>query len=390
MDEVHGILPPHPANPPTKGPLLTLFKQGRAFGVGAWLATQNPVDLDYKALGNAGVKLVGRLITDRDRERALEGLGMGVLDDGRDADDVVAQLGKRQFLLDDVREEPRVRSLSSRWAMSYLRGPVTLSEMAPLVGSARTRAAGQGASGSPERATVAASAVGADSPPVLQRQVTTRFHRVANAEARPFVVIRNRFTVSRKSPSVTREYKENWWIPVDEEGVLRWGEAELLDAVPDLAGEPPDGMSFPKAAPPRLGDEVVDAKRDFVVWRARRPVELLANLEFDLVAEPDESRDDFIERCLEFADRADDATQERLRARFEKRMKTLEKRLGRERDELERDRQKVAFAQGGGEARSGGGAVFGAARFEEHALGIPKSRIENEDRRRQEKNAADG
>ncbi|HSN53849.1 MAG TPA: DUF87 domain-containing protein, partial [Candidatus Sulfomarinibacteraceae bacterium] len=63
MDEVHGILPPHPANPPTKAPLLTLFKQGRAFGVGAWLATQNPVDLDYKALGNAGVKLIGRLIT---------------------------------------------------------------------------------------------------------------------------------------------------------------------------------------------------------------------------------------------------------------------------------------------------------------------------------------
>ncbi len=82
MDEVFGILPPHPANPPTKKPLLTLFKQGRAFGVGAWLATQNPVDLDYKALGNAGVKLIGKLITDRDRERALEGLGIDVLDDG--------------------------------------------------------------------------------------------------------------------------------------------------------------------------------------------------------------------------------------------------------------------------------------------------------------------
>ena len=103
MDEVQGIMPPYPANPPTKGPLLTLFKQGRAYGVGAWVATQNPVDLDYKALGNAGVKLVGRLITDRDRERALEGLGMSKLPDGRDADDIVAGLGKRQFLLTDVR-----------------------------------------------------------------------------------------------------------------------------------------------------------------------------------------------------------------------------------------------------------------------------------------------
>jgi hypothetical protein len=67
MDEVQGIIPPYPKNPPTKGSLLTLFKQGRAYGVGAWVATQNPVDLDYKALGNAGIKLVGRLITDADR-----------------------------------------------------------------------------------------------------------------------------------------------------------------------------------------------------------------------------------------------------------------------------------------------------------------------------------
>jgi hypothetical protein len=123
IDEVQGILPPYPKNPPTKGPLMTLFKQGRAFGVGAWLATQNPVDLDYKALGNAGVKVIGRLITDRDRERALEGLGLTSLDDGRDPDDLVASLGKRQFLLLDVRAKKRVQLFSSRWAMSYLRGP---------------------------------------------------------------------------------------------------------------------------------------------------------------------------------------------------------------------------------------------------------------------------
>lgn len=135
VDEVQGILPPHPANPPTKAPLLTLLKQGRAFGVGAWLATQNPVDLDYKALGNAGVKVIGRLITERDRERALEGLGVQMVDDVHDPDHVVASLGKREFLLYDVRASERIRTFSSRWAMSYLRGPVTLSEMSPLIDS---------------------------------------------------------------------------------------------------------------------------------------------------------------------------------------------------------------------------------------------------------------
>ena len=340
MDEVHGILPPYPANPPTKRPLMTLFKQGRAFGVGAWLATQNPVDLDYKALGNAGVKFVGRLITDRDRERALEGLGISALVDGRDADEVVAQLGKRQFLLDDVREDPRVRLFSSRWAMSYLRGPVTLSEMKPLVPRRTPDEPGHRAT-SPDRSPAAKAAVGAESPPVLQQELATRFQRANTGEAQPSVVVRSRLTVSRKSLSLNRSLAETWSIPVDEEGVPRWDEAELLEAPPDLVEDPPEGMTFPPAAPPRLGDEVARAEREFVVWRARRPVELLANTEFDLVAEPGESRGDFVERCLEIADGADDASQEKLRVRFEKRMKTLHKRLARERDELERDRQKV-------------------------------------------------
>ncbi len=341
MDEVHGILPPYPANPPTKSPLLTLFKQGRAFGVGAWLATQNPVDLDYKALGNAGVKFIGRLITDRDRERALEGLGIGVLHDGRDADEVVAQLGKRQFLLDDVREEPRVRFFSSRWAMSYLRGPVTLTEMAPLV-SRREPDDSEHRASSRDRSVARPEAVGADSPPVLQRELATRFQRVAKGEAQPFVVVQTRVSVSRKTLALSRRLSETWWIPVDEDGVPRWDEAELLEGPPDLAGEPPNGMTFPKAAPPRLGDEVARAEREFVVWRARRPVEILANTELKVAAEPEESRDDFVERCLEIADRADDRTQQKLKKRFETKMKRLQKRLERERDELERDRQKVA------------------------------------------------
>jgi hypothetical protein len=336
MDEVFGILPPHPANPPTKLPLLTLFKQGRAFGVGAWLATQNPVDLDYKALGNAGVKLVGRLITDRDRQRALEGLGIGVLDDGRDADDVVAGLGKRQFLLDDVRHQPRVRLLASRWAMSYLRGPVTLAEMAPLV----ERAAPAVDHLQPDRPQPATA--GASSPPVLQHDLSTRFQSSGRGMARPFVLVRNRLTVSSKTLGLTRQSEEGWWIPVDGDGRLLWDGAELLEATPELVAEPPAGMTFPAAAPARLGDEVARAERDFVAWRARRPVEVLANRELRLAAGTGESREAFIQRCLETADRADDASQDRIRARYEARKNALEKRLARERDELERDRQMLA------------------------------------------------
>ena len=342
MDEVFGILPPHPANPPTKRPLLTLFKQGRAFGVGAWLATQNPVDLDYKALGNAGVKLVGRLITDRDRERALEGLGIDVLDDGQDADDVVAGLGKREFLLDDVREQPRVRLFSSRWAMSYLRGPVTLAEMAPLATKTTPEEsrhpAREGSAKSPSRPKLP----GTTSPPVLQQDLSTRFGLTGGGSAQPCIVIRNSLSVSRKSIDLSRKLDENWWIPVDENGALCWDAAERLDELPALVVEPPDGMVFPKAAPGKLGREAARAERSFVGWRARRPVEVMANQKLKLTADAEENREAFILRCLDVADRADDATQARTEKRYENKMKSIQKRLARERDELERDRQTAA------------------------------------------------
>ena len=125
MDEVAGYLPPHPRQPPTKAPLLTMMKQARAVGLGVVLSTQNPVDVDYKALSNAGLWLVGRLNTAQDRDRVLEGIGR------RDLDGQIAGLEKRQFLLHDVRAlQPRV--LSSRHAMCYLRGPFTKVEIGRL------------------------------------------------------------------------------------------------------------------------------------------------------------------------------------------------------------------------------------------------------------------
>jgi hypothetical protein len=132
LDEVFGYLPPHPADPPTKKPLLTLLKQARAQGVGVLLATQNPVDLDYKALTNMGTWLVGKLQTDQDRERLREGLaGSG----GAGAATVERLLGaarKRVFLLHDV-HRPAPCLLHTRWTLCYLRGPLTREEISRLM-----------------------------------------------------------------------------------------------------------------------------------------------------------------------------------------------------------------------------------------------------------------
>lgn len=132
LDEVLGFLPPVAA-PPSKAPLLTMLKQARAYGLGVVLATQNPVDVDYKALGNAGTWLVGRLQTARDRDRLLDGMagaGGAGLDRG-DLRELLAGLESRRFLLHDVHEDGPVL-MKSRWALSYLRGPLTLAEIRRL------------------------------------------------------------------------------------------------------------------------------------------------------------------------------------------------------------------------------------------------------------------
>lgn len=143
MDEIFGYLPPV-ANPPSKGPLLTLLKQARAFGVGMVLATQNPVDLDYKGLANAGTWFIGRLQTERDKARVLEGLegasaSAGKRFDRQTMEATLAGLGNRIFLMNNVHEDEPV-IFETRWVMSYLRGPLTRTQIKTLMDPIRSHA----------------------------------------------------------------------------------------------------------------------------------------------------------------------------------------------------------------------------------------------------------
>jgi Helicase HerA, central domain len=139
MDEVAGYLPPT-ANPPTKKPIMLLMKQARAFGVGVVLSTQNPVDVDYKALSNAGTWMIGRLQTDRDKARLLDGMSSaaGGVDIGA-VGDTISGLGKREFMLRRAgKDQPEV--FTTRWAMSYLRGPMTRDQIEQMMSSERVEA----------------------------------------------------------------------------------------------------------------------------------------------------------------------------------------------------------------------------------------------------------
>ncbi len=165
MDEVFGYMPPV-AEPPSKRPLLTLLKQARAFGLGIVLATQNPVDLDYKGLTNIGTWLLGRLQAERDKERLLDGLEGATPGGGpsrQDLDAAISKLRSRLFLLHDVHVgQPVV--FETRWTLSYLRGPLTRQEIKQLTGAA-TEAAGLPDAASPATGVAAAApASGAEAP----------------------------------------------------------------------------------------------------------------------------------------------------------------------------------------------------------------------------------
>lgn len=171
MDEIYGYFPPYPLNPPTKRPLLTLLKQARSQGVGLVLATQNPVDIDYKGLTNMGTWLVGRLQTEQDRARLRDGL-IGAGAEAKAIERLLDGTTKRVFLLHDVhRAGPCL--MHSRWAMSYLRGPLTRDEVARLT---KERAAEAPAAAAP------ATAKTAEGPPVLPASFRHAYFRHYGAE----------------------------------------------------------------------------------------------------------------------------------------------------------------------------------------------------------------
>jgi hypothetical protein len=180
MDEVFGFFPPS-AMPPSKPPLLTLMKQARAFGLGVVLATQNPVDLDYKGLGNAGTWFIGRLQTERDKARVIEGLlgsdAAGGMDKAQ-LDSAMSNLPQRTFLMRNVHDDAPLM-LRTRWALSYLRGPLTSAELArlaaPDAGGPSAPATAQAATAVQPAVAPSAARAGTGSRPVIASGVVEKF-----------------------------------------------------------------------------------------------------------------------------------------------------------------------------------------------------------------------
>jgi hypothetical protein len=361
MDEVAGYLPPT-ANPPTKKPIMTLMKQARAFGVGVVLSTQNPVDIDYKALSNAGTWMIGRLQTDRDKARLLDGMASaagGV--DMQAVGDTISGLGKREFMLRRAgKDTPEV--FTTRWAMSYLRGPMTRDQIqqirgATTVGGATAAATAAMSSRAAEPAAVAPAAVpepalGDDESAIMPEVATgipVRYVDVAapwldavGGDARG--ALRSAAVVAR----VSLRYDETKadLVHDDEYEAVLFPIQEQIDATQivqvdyddrDLRINAPDDVVY------RLPDGPIKNKtfwtqveRDIKDQITRTlTLELPANVGLKLYGRPGEDADAFEARCLKFADNKADEEIAKLRDKYEAKATTLRDKIDAAEDRIE-------------------------------------------------------
>ena len=355
MDEIFGYLPPV-ANPPSKIAMLTLLKQARAFGVGLVLATQNPVDLDYKALSNAGTWFIGRLQTERDQARVLDGLEGASATAGGHFDRqamgrVISGLGNRVFLMHNVHEDAPV-TFESRWALSYLRGPLTRSQIKILMDPRRGEFAGANASAAkaPSAGTSLAGAAAAPSVsaggarPVLPPDIPQYFAPAPGpAVFAPMVagIAQVRFTDPKAGVDESRDVTVVTPITADAVPV-DWTNAADADFVAkDLSREPPAGATFadlPAAA--MKAKNYADWNKSFVASLTRDQVlTLFKSNAFGLISKASENEGAFRVRLQQVAREKRDAQVAAIRAKFADDARKIQDREQRAQDRLNKEQQ---------------------------------------------------
>ena len=365
MDEITGYFPPV-ANPPAKGPLLTLLKQGRAFGVGVLLATQNPVDLDYKGLSNIGTWFIGRLQTERDKARMLEGLegaAAGSLDRA-DADRILSALGKRIFLLHNV-HDPKPTVFQTRWTMSYLRGPVSREQITQLMsgrtGSAPPRVA---APSSAERreadssrgrtAAPSAKAPGSTRPVVppgieqyfIPDPAAGRADTGAPSYA-PVILgaARVGFTDPKLRIDETRDVL--YAVPVGDGAVaVDWQAAQRLEVTPkDLRREPSSSEATFESLPAAAHEPKNYAawQKSFSQWVSRTErIELLRHRDTKLTSKAGEEERDFKARVQDARRASRDDAVEEVRRKYAAKRDALTERVRKAEAAVQREQQQAS------------------------------------------------
>jgi hypothetical protein len=378
MDEIFGYLPPT-ANPPSKTPMLTLLKQARAFGLGLVLSTQNPVDLDYKALSNAGTWFIGRLQTERDKARVLEGLE-GASTSGFDKaemDKTLSGLGKRVFLMHNVNDNaPTV--FQTRWAMSYLRGPITREQIKTLMANRKpnptaTPPVGATPGGRPLQTDgpantannpqsgitsnggqphgAAPTSTPAGTPPVTPQGVNV-FYLPASSQNvfySPAVLgmLEAHYSSAKYGVNESVTYALANELQ-DGPVVCDWENTQELSVTPnDLQNSPASSASFSDFPKDAMNAKNFDKwQKDLLAnIRQKKPLTLYQSKEFKLTSKPGESEGDFRARLTLASREGKDGAVQKLRDKYGDKIATLNRKLGEAQARVQREQGQVRQQQ---------------------------------------------
>lgn len=361
MDEIFGYFPPV-SNPPSKLPLLTLLKQARAFGLGVVLATQNPVDLDYKGLANTGTWFIGRLQTERDKARVLEGLEGATSSAGKKFDkgrmeQTLAGLGSRIFLMNNVHEDDPI-VFETRWCLSYLRGPLTRTQIKMLMDPVRGKGSGlkgqevHSAGGSTYASLLTSHHQRPMLPPdVPQHFVPLRGTKLAGSDLvyAPMLLGASqvRFTDSKSGIDTTQDI--TMLTPIADAAVaVDWDQATIAEvAVADLEQKPEEGAQFLSlAASAGKAKSYAEWSKDFGGWLFRtQKIELFKSPSTKEVSKPGETERDFRVRLQQSGREQRDKGAETLRQKYASKMTTLQDRIRRAEQQKEKQQTESRASQ---------------------------------------------
>lgn len=383
MDEIFGYFPPS-ANPPSKVPMLTLLKQARAFGLGVVLATQNPVDLDYKGLSNCGTWMIGRLQTERDKLRVIEGLESALAGasgyDAQTLDKMMSSLTQRVFLVRNVHDDAPFL-MKSRWALSFLRGPLTGQEIARVMAPRKTLLANKstvtapnsaGSGGSTPPPATAAGAANSNRP-ALPPGVTEYFLSASRGDGaisyKPMVAGFAKLHFVDAKLGVDQWATQGYLATLDDEGKhVLWGEANPRSDFKALLGKSPAGNASFGNLPGAAARETsypnwAKALASHLYENSR--AQLLVCDALKIASAPGESEGDFRGRLTHLLRERRDAAVEEMRRKYapkltalEDKMRTAATRIEREKDQLQSQKLNTALSVGASIL----GAVFGGGR----------------------------
>lgn len=345
MDEIFGYFPPT-ANPPSKLPMLTLLKQARAFGLGVVLATQNPVDLDYKGLANCGTWFIGRLQTERDKMRVIEGLEGAAVSatggfDRPQMEKILAGLGNRVFLMRNVHENDSV-VFQTRWAMSYLRGPLTLPQIQALSVGIKPVLP----SPTPSRFETPAYEATPVPHPILPPDVPEYYLRPQGVTGS--VVYRPTAIGIAKMHFVNAKAKVDTWVtrtliaPLSEDGRdALWQDAEYhSDLTNELSTKSlGEGQFIPLPSGITNAGVVESWKKTLSIHLYQHDtLTLMQYPELQLTSKPEETEGDFRARVAQALREKRDLEVAKMKAKFAPKFQTLENKIRLSQERIEREK----------------------------------------------------